>query len=273
VNMAGPETNDHLARYSRQIVYGEFGLAGQQALAAGKAVIIGVGGLGTWLAEMLARAGVGSLRLVDDDKVDLTNIHRQGLYDESNASAGATKVQAAAERLQRLNAQVSVDPVIARVDRHNIKRIVKDADVILDGTDNFHTRYLINDVSVKTSRPWVFAGVIGCQGQTMTIVPGQTPCLRCVLDAAPAPREQENARNFGVLGPVVAAIASIQACEAIKILSGKSDRISRRLVKLDLWDNTIQTIDLAETGPSPDCTCCGRRVFEYLHPQDHKPKH
>jgi len=265
--MTDPKPKNKLDRYARQIVFREFGLTAQQALSAGRAVIIGVGGLGSWLAELLARAGVASLRLVDADKVDLTNIHRQGLYDESDARAGVEKVHAAAERLRSINGQVNVEPIVARADADNIERLVEDSDVILDGTDNFHTRYLINDVSVKTNLPWVFAGVMGCEAQTMTIVPGRTCCLRCLLDAPGPPCTDENCRSFGVLGPAVAAVAAVQACEAMKILAGKADRISRHLVKFDLWANTIQKIDLTNAGPLADCICCGQRIFEYLQPQ------
>jgi len=240
------------------------GLTGQRALRAGRVLIVGMGGLGTWGSELLARAGVGFLRLVDDDKVDLTNIHRQSLYDESDARNSLPKVHAAANHLRKVNREVELEGVLARIDRSNIDSLSADVDLILDGTDNFATRFLINDYAVKHGKPWIFAGVLGTEAQTMTIVPPRTGCLRCVMDAPPPPRSQENARTFGVLGTAVAAVASFQASEALKILSGRVDQISPYLVKFDLWGNTIQRIDVSEA--SPVCACCKGGDFEFLEP-------
>jgi adenylyltransferase/sulfurtransferase len=254
------------ARWQRQIAFAAIGPSGQAALARSAAVVIGLGGLGSWSADLLARAGVGMLRLVDGDAVDLTNIHRQGLYDEADARAGEAKVHAAARRLKAINSQMAVEPVAVRAGRDNVERLVDGAAVILDGTDNFATRYLINDVSVKTGTPWVFAGVIGAEAQTMTIVPGRTPCLRCVLTDPPSPCTEKNCRGFGVLGPAVAAVAAIQACEAVKILAGHADLVSPHLTKFDLWNNTMQRILPDRPAGPPGCICCQQREFEYLEP-------
>jgi adenylyltransferase/sulfurtransferase len=240
------------------------GLAGQRALTSGKALIVGVGGLGSWAAELLARAGVGFLRLVDNDKVDFTNIHRQGLYGEADAAARKPKALAAAERLKQVNADVAVEPVVARLDKNNIYSLTDGVGVILDGTDNFATRFLLNDYAVKFSRPWVFAGVVGAEAQTMTIVPGQTPCLRCVLEAPPPPCVDPSCQAAGVIGPAVAMIAAVQAAEAIKILIGKSDLVSPYVTKIDLWNNTVQRIDASASCRDVDCTCCKRKYFDYL---------
>jgi len=254
-----------LARWQRQVAFAPLGLAGQRALSAARALVVGLGGLGSWSAELLARAGVGMLRLADDDKVELTNIHRQGLYDEANAAASLPKVAAAAARLKALNSRLMVEPVAVRVDKDNIEALADGMDLILDGTDNFATRFLINDFAVKTGRPWVFAGVIGAEAQTMTIVPGRTACLRCVLDGPPPPCTEKTCGNFGVLGPAVAAAAAFQACEAVKILSGRGDQISPYLVKFNLWDNTMQRLQTGKAG-GQGCRCCGQREFEYLEP-------
>lgn len=184
--MTGADS-DNLLRYSRQIVFRDLGLEGQRKLMSGRVLVVGAGGLGTWAAELLTRAGVGLLRLADDDKVDLTNIHRQGLYDESDAEASKPKVQAAAERLARINAGAAIETINTRLERTNIDSLAGDVDVILDGTDNFATRFLINDYAVKYGKPWIFAGVVGAEGQMMTIVPGRTPCLRCIMDSPPPP--------------------------------------------------------------------------------------
>lgn len=253
-----------LDRYQRQTAFAPLGVKGQAALSAGRALVVGVGGLGTWTAELLARAGVGFLRLVDADKVDLTNIHRQGLYDEADAGAGAFKVHAAAARIKRINGTVAVETVAARLGADNIETLAGDVGVILDGTDNFQTRFVINDYAVKTARPWIFAGVVGAEAQTMTIVPGRTPCLRCIHES-PAPLCVEpTCRGAGVLGAAVAAIAAIQAMEAIKVLSGRIETISPYLTKLDLWTNTIQRIDVSVAAANVACPCCKGRRFEFL---------
>ncbi len=255
-----------LTRYSRQMVFEPLGLDSQRAMAAARVLIVGVGGLGSWTAELLARAGIGSLRLVDDDKVELTNIHRQAFYDESDAKAAVAKVAAAAMHIGQINSSVAVEPIAARLDAGNIESLAEGVDVILDGTDNFATRYLINDFCVKHGISWVFAGVIAAEAQTMTIVPGKTPCLRCVLETPPPPCSDPNCRTNGVLGPAVAAISSFQACEAIKIVTGKLDCISPYLLKLDLWSNQQQRIDVCASGADPDCICCNHKSFEFLEP-------
>jgi len=257
--------NSGLLRYHRQTVFRALGLEGQRRLAAGRALIVGMGGLGTWLAELLARAGVGFLRIVDDDHVDLTNIHRQSLYDESDAAAARSKVIAAAERLAAVNSDVNIEPVAKRVDHVSIARLADDMDVLLDGTDNFATRYLINDYAVKTHRPWVFAGAVGAKAQTMTIVPGRTACLRCVLPAPPPACTEPTCRSAGVLGPAVAAVAAFQAGEAIKILAGHIEAISPYLLKFDMWANSVQRLDAIAARRS-DCACCGHGEFEFLEP-------
>jgi molybdopterin-synthase adenylyltransferase len=253
-----------LGRYARQVAFEPLGLAGQKALCDGRVLIVGVGGLGSWAAELLARAGVGFLRLADADRVDLTNIHRQALYDERDAAEGLPKVEAARRRLGKINHETSVEAVAARVDRRNVERLSADVQVVIDGTDNFATRFLLNDCSVKHSRPWVFAGCVRAEWQTMTIVPGRTACLRCVLDSPPPPCEDPACRQVGVLGPAVASVAALEAAEAIKILAGRPDAVRRGLLRMDLWGGSVQTLTGVE--PRTDCPCCGRGEFEFLEP-------
>ena len=254
--------NPSFDRYHRQIVYAPFGVAGQQRLCAAKALVVGVGGLGSWVAELLARAGVGMLRLVDNDRVELVNVHRQTLYDESDAEAQRPKAQAAARRLRQINAAVEIQPVIERLTADTVARLAEGVDVILDGTDNFATRFIVNDFCVKNSLPWVFAGVVGAEGQVMSVIPGRTACLRCVYDSPAPPCVEPTCRAAGVLGPAAAAIASMQAMEALKILAGSAGQVSPFLTKLDFWTNQLQRIDTSV--PAVNCPCCKQRLFEYL---------
>ena len=254
-------SNDDMLRYQRQMAFGEIGLAGQRALQAASVLIVGVGGLGSWAAELLVRSGVGRLVIADDDKVDLTNIHRQGLYDQTDAAQARSKVIAAAGRLAEINSAVTVEARELRADAGNIAELADRTDLIVDGTDNFHTRFIINDYSVKYSRPWIFAGVVGAEAQLMPVLPSQTACLRCIFDAPPPPCTDPTCRETGVLGPAVATVAAMQATEAIKILTGRLDAVSPFLTKIDFWTNQIQRLNAAR---SPDCTCCRGGRFDYL---------
>ena len=253
-----------ILRYDKQILFAPLGAEGQRLLRQAKALVVGVGGLGSWMAELLVRAGVGTLRLADFDTVDLTNIHRQGLYDESDAAAKRMKVQAASERLGAVNRQVRIEAIPRRLDKDTVGELAGGMDLILDGTDNFASRFVINDYAVRSGTPWVFAGAVGAEGQTMTIVPGWTPCLRCVYDGPPPPCTDPSCRVAGVIGPAVAAIASLAAAEALKILAGRLDAVSPYLLKLDLWTNQLQRIEVARSAEQVDCPCCKRKFFEFL---------
>ena len=255
---------DELLRYQRQMIFPPFGLAGQRSVMASRVLVVGVGGLGSWSAELLARAGVGLLRLVDADAVDLTNVHRQAMYDESDAAAGRAKVIAAARHLNGVNSSVTVEPIVARLDNGNVGSLGDRIDLIIDGTDNFATRYIINDFAVKTGKPWVFAGVVGAEAQMMPIVPGRTACLRCIHESPPPPCADPNCRSAGVLGPAVAAVAAMQAGEALKILAGHEDDVSPYLLKIDLWANTVQRIDAAAASADLECPCCKQGHFDFL---------
>jgi molybdopterin-synthase adenylyltransferase len=253
-----------LERYSRQMRFYGVGEAGQQKLLSSRVTLCGCGALGTVLANALVRAGVGHLRLIDRDFIETNNLQRQILFDEADVAANLPKAEAAARKLRLINSGVTVEPIVTDVDRTNILDLVRDADVILDGSDNFEVRYVINDAAVKLGKPWVYGGCIGGHGQTMTILPGQTPCLRCVFEAAPAPGEAGTCETAGVLGPIVNIVASYQAAEAFKILAGRLDAINRDLVYVDVWENVNRRIKIANLKGKVDCPCCGRGKFEWL---------
>jgi adenylyltransferase/sulfurtransferase len=256
-------TADPLERYSRQIRFPGVGESGQGRLLLARAAICGCGALGTVLANTLARAGVGRLRIIDRDFVESNNLQRQVLFDEQDVESKLPKAVAAAAKLGRVNSQIEIEPVVADIDRRNVLSLVADASVILDGTDNFEVRYLLNDAAVSLNKPWVYGGCVGSQGQTMTIVPGETPCLRCLFPAAPAPGDAATCEVAGVLGPIVSVVASIQAAEAIKLLVGDQAHLNRSLVYIDIWENTWRRFDIAKTAAS-DCPCCRKHQFDWL---------
>src|SRR5947199_1472943 len=253
-----------LERYSRQMRFGGMLEKGQRKLLASRVTLCGCGALGTVIANALVRAGVGFVRIVDRDFIENHNLQRQVLFDEADIAANLPKAEAAARKLRVVNSTVTIEPVVTDIDRTNILELAKDADIILDGTDNFEIRYLIDDVSVKLGKPWVYGGSIGSHGQTMTIIPGQTPCLRCVFEAAPAPGEAGTCETAGVLSPIVNIVASFQAAEAFKILTGQLQQINRDLIYVDVWDNIQRRIKIAQLLGKVDCPCCGRRRFEWL---------
>lgn len=251
-------------RYSRQTRVPGIGKAGQEKISNSRVVICGCGALGTVLANHLARAGVGFLRIVDRDFVEVSNLQRQVLFDESDVLSNMPKSVAAANKLRAVNSHITIEPVVADIDRTNILDLCRDVDLILDGTDNFEVRYLINDAAVSLGKPWVFGGAVGTEGQTMTIIPGETPCLRCVFEASPGPGEVGTCETAGVLGPAVAVVASLQAAEALKILAGKKEAINRELFTLDLWLNSSRRIKIARLLEKRNCPCCKQRKFEWL---------
>lgn len=251
-------------RYSRQWRFPPLGEEGQRRLMASRVTICGCGALGTVLANHLVRAGVGAIRVVDRDFIEIHNLQRQILFDEQDVVDNLPKAEAAARKLRRINSTVSIEPVVTDIDHTNILNLVADADLILDGTDNFETRYLINDAAVKLGKPWVFGGVIGSEGQSMTILPGLTPCLRCVIESSPPPGMTPTCETAGVLGPAVAVVASFEAVEALKILSGKLDAVNRDLITVDLWDWAFRRLKIASLLGKVDCPCCQRRTFEWL---------
>ena len=253
-----------LDRYIRQVRYPPLGETGQQRLAAGCALVCGCGALGSTLANLLVRAGVGRVRIVDRDFVDLTNLQRQALFDEQDVAAGLPKAIAAAEKLRRINSEVQIEPVVADINPSNIESLCEGVQVIVDGTDNFETRFLINDAAVKHGIPWVYGGCLGAEGQTLTILPGETPCLRCLMEDCPPPGAVPTCDTAGIVGPIVGVIASIEAMEAIKILSGNRQAVSRDWVIVDLWSNRIRQVNAVSLRDERDCPACKRREFPWL---------
>lgn len=249
------------SRYSRQSRFAPLGEAGQSRIRKATVVVIGCGALGTVMAELLTRAGVGRLRIVDRDFVELSNLQRQFLFDETDAAEALPKAVAAARRLSRVNSDVTIEPVVADLVPANVEELFEDAALILDGTDNFETRFLINDAAVSTGRPWIYAAAVGSYGLKFAIVPGRSACLRCVYPEPPQ-GAQPTCETDGVLGPLTSTIASLAAADALKILASGPETIAERLTTVDVWSGMIRQI--ATPARDPDCPCCARREFVHL---------
>jgi len=254
-----------MTRYHRQVMFEPFGEQGQQRLAGSRVLICGCGALGGSVAAILARAGVGFLRLLDDDTVALGNLHRQFLFNESDAESQSPKVIAATRALHAANSSVIIEPICAKLTSENGRDLVADVDLLIDGTDNFPARFLLNDLALSSGKPLISGGVSGTSGQILTVLPGQTPCLACVFDPALASTDakqnitDQNAANqnaaFPVLSPIVQVISALQSMEAIKILSGNIDRVSRKMFTFDLWNNQIRHFPL-EHFANERCPLC-----------------
>jgi len=255
------ETSPNLERYCRQMLFAPIGPTGQQLLARRKVLLVGCGALGAAQAQFLVRAGVGQLRIADRDFVELSNLQRQLLYDEDDVRDNLPKAQAAARKLRKINSQVEIIPHVADINHESIAYYAEGVDMILDGTDNLHTRFLINDYAVQHSLPWIYGGCIAARGIMMVILPGGQPCLRCIFDSPPAPGETETCETAGIIAPIVAWVAAMQITQALKILTGQSDQAEKRLVSVDLWENRIHHLSVT---PQPDCSCCSRHEFEFL---------
>lgn len=281
VNASAPEEDSRFAdegaassvseRYSRQVRFAGIGAAGQHALARGRALVCGCGALGSVLAETLVRAGVGFVRIVDRDFVELSNLQRQVLFDEADAAEPLPKAIAAARKLARINSTVTVEPVVADLDRRNVRDLMRDVGVVLDGTDNFETRFLLNDAALELGTPWVYGGCIGSHGQTMTILPHQSACLRCVIEAPPPAGTVETCDTAGVLGPAIQVVAALQAVSALKLLAGRREAIAPRLIIVDVWEGVWRTIDLTGLRDRNQCPACvrGERLWLAGHETSH----
>ncbi len=259
-------TDKERERYSRQIVFAGLGETGQQHLLDARVAIAGCGALGTFQAGALARAGVGYLRIIDRDYVELSNLQRQWLFEECDAEQGMPKAAAAARKISAINAGVRVDPVVADLTPANAEELLGGVDLILDGTDNFETRYLINDFAVEQGVAWVYGAAVGSYGIAMPVIPGKTACLRCVYPDPPS-GAQPTCETAGVLGSVTAMIASLQVSEGIKILCGVAP--ARKITTVDVWSGEIRQV--SQPGPVADCPACGRREFPYLNGERRAP--
>jgi molybdopterin-synthase adenylyltransferase len=276
-----------LERYHRQMLLPGFGEEGQRKLLDAKVLVIGCGALGTVIANMLARAGVGHLVIVDRDFIEITNLQRQVLFDERDVAEGIPKAEAAKRKIAQINSQVTVDAIVDDVNHTNIEKLatqlpgVGKVDLIMDGVDNFETRYLANDVAVKHGIPYVYGGAVGTVGASYavlphTVPPGETgdtpweqagiatPCLRCIFEQAPPPGVNPTCDTAGVIGPAVSIVANYQTAEALKILTGNLDAVSPTMLNLDLWANMIKQFKVAGAYDVGECTCCKKRKFEYL---------
>lgn len=276
-----------ITRYHRQVLFRAIGADGQAKLGKSKVLLCGCGALGTVLAETLVRAGIGFLRIVDRDFVELTNLQRQVLFDEQDLADQLPKSIAASRKLALINSQVQIEPHVADVASGNVLGLAQGMDLILDGTDNFETRFLLNDVSLELGIPWIYGGCIGSHGQVLPVFPGETACLRCLMEDVPAPGTTETCDTAGILGPTVNMIASLQAVQALKILAGRRDQVETSLHILDVWDGTLRkmsTKNLREQGRCPAChqgerawlrgervsqttVLCGRNAVQFSPPE------
>jgi molybdopterin-synthase adenylyltransferase len=250
------------ARYSRQTLFEGIGPEGQLALMRSRAAVVGCGALGSMQASLLVRAGVGTVRIIDRDFVEESNLQRQVLFDDQDARDMLPKAVAAEQKLRAANSLVAVEGVVEDLNADTAERLLSGFDVILDGTDNFDARFLLNDFAVKTGTPWVYGACVGSYGLTFPILPGETACLRCVFEHAPPPGLSPSCDTAGVLGSIAGVIASLQASTALQILVGQSDHVGRKIALFDLWESVQELVDLPPRDEN--CPCCGRRQFEYL---------
>ncbi|HVS89110.1 MAG TPA: ThiF family adenylyltransferase [Candidatus Acidoferrum sp.] len=260
---ATPHVSDSFhEKYSRQILFAGIGEEGQKRLMSASAVIVGCGAIGAATANLLVRAGIGRVRIVDRDFVEPSNLQRQTLFDEGDAREALPKAVAAERKLRAVNSGVAVEGIVADVAPKNVEELLLGFDLILDGTDNFETRFLINDVAVKNRRPWIYAAAVASYGLTMTIRPGLTPCMACLLESgSPDQGLEETCDTIGVLGPIVNLIASLEVAEAMKLLAGREEALHGRLVSCDVWSGHFQSVRVAR---NPECRACARREFVYL---------
>jgi len=251
-------------KYSRQILFADIGEAGQERLLASSAVLVGCGALGTAAAGLLVRAGLGRLRIIDRDFVEPSNLQRQSLFDEADARDALPKAVAAEHHLRGVNSGVEVEGMVTDLTPRNAQELLSGFPLILDGTDNFETRFLMNDAAIHLGVPWIYAAVVSSYGLTLTIRPGETPCLACLLETdgqAHSAGLEETCDTVGVLNSAVNLIASLQATEAIKLLLGRTDALHKRLLACDVWSGRFQSIAVRR---NPQCRACARRDFRWL---------
>ncbi|HYP14985.1 MAG TPA: ThiF family adenylyltransferase [Bryobacteraceae bacterium] len=252
-------TPEERERYSRQIRFPAWGEHGQRRLMESCVAIVGCGALGSYQAGSLARAGVGRLILIDRDYVEVSNLQRQWLFDEADVAEALPKAAATAMHIKKINQGVSTEPVIADITATNIDDILSECDLILDGTDNFETRYLLNEFAIARSKPWIYGAAVGSYGITMPVLPGSTSCLVCIYPTPP-PGAQPTCETAGVLNPITSVVASLQCADAMKILTGA--KLRPRITTVDVWDGSIRQLDSPERDP--DCAVCSRRQFPHL---------
>ncbi len=249
-------------RYSRQSLFTEIGEEGQAKIRGSRVLVVGVGALGSASAEMLVRAGIGYLRVIDRDYVDETNLQRQSLFDEECVHKSLPKAAAAADKLKRINHEVEIDGRVGDVNPDNIEEALSGIDLMLDGTDNFETRYLLNDASVRAGIPWIYAACVGSYGMSFVVRPGTTPCLRCFMEEEPPLGSTPTCDTAGVIAPVVHAVTAFQVTEALKILAGREDALLGSVLAVDVWQGKWDAFRMARRRE--DCPACGLGKFDYL---------
>jgi len=250
-------------RYSRQILFPGIGAGGQRRLAAARVAIVGCGATGSALAALLARAGIGGLRIIDRDYVEASNLQRQSLFEEQDAAESLPKAIAATRRIAAFNSEIAVEPRVEDATPSNIEGLLDGMDIVLDGTDNFETRYLLNDYCVKTGVPWIYAAAVGSYAATLNVLPGLTACLACIFPDSPRGLV-ETCETSGILNTAVNLVASIAATEAVKLVVGgsKAEELRKTLWSYDLWSN--QQAEIGADHPRPGCRVCGEREFVHL---------
>ena len=249
-------------RYSRQILFSGIGEQGQERLRSARVLIVGCGALGSAHAESLARAGVGHLRIVDRDFVEPSNLQRQTMFTESDAEKRLPKAVAAADHLRQINSEIQIEPHIVDVNYSNVEQLVDQCDVVIDGTDNFSTRYLINDACVKHNINWIYGAAVGSYGVTMTVRPHQSACLRCVFEDAPPAGSAPTCDTSGVIMPIINVVSAVQVSEAFKLITGHIEDLHGSLMQFDVWRNEWRRIGTG--SPRADCATCGLAQYETL---------
>jgi adenylyltransferase/sulfurtransferase len=248
-------------RYSRQVLFAGIGEEGQRRLAAARVAVVGCGATGSVISALLARSGVGTLRIIDRDYVEPSNLQRQALFDESDAAESLPKAVAAARKIAAFNSEIISEAQVADLTPSNIEPLLEGMQLILDGTDNFETRYLLNDYAVKHAVPWIYAAAVGSYGVTLNVLPGKTACLACVFPDPPQ-GTFETCETAGILNSAVNLVASIEATEALKLLVGAEDALRRTLLSFDVWRN--ERAEIAASSPRPGCRTCGQKDFIHL---------
>lgn len=256
--------NNELKRYSRQILFKNIGLKGQRRLRDKYAVIAGCGALGGVIANSLARAGVGRLKIIDRDFIDESNLQRQILFNEDDIRNDLPKAIAAQKRLQKINSNIVIEAIVSDINYSNAEELIKGADIVLDGLDNFETRLLLNDLCVKDNIPWIYGACAGSAGLSMNIVPSITPCLRCIFETLPPPGIVPTCETDGIIAPIANIIASIQVTEALKILTDNINSINKKLIRIDVWDGRYDKINVEDAKDASDCPVCKSGKFEFL---------
>ncbi|HEY6660137.1 MAG TPA: ThiF family adenylyltransferase [Pyrinomonadaceae bacterium] len=249
-------------RYSRQILFNGIGEGGQRRLMAARVLIVGCGALGSAHAESLARAGVGHLRIVDRDFVEPSNLQRQTMFTENDAEKRLPKAIAASNHLRQINSEIEIEPYVTDVNYSNIEQLIDGCDVVIDGTDNFATRYLINDACVKHNVTWIYGAAVGSYGVTMTIRPHQTACLRCLFEESPPAASAPTCDTSGVIMPIINIVSAVQVTETLKLLTERIEDLHGSLMQFDVWRNEWRRIGTG--APRPDCPTCGLARYETL---------